>query len=209
MRHAAADRSREACHIETTMDQPGGFAAGTLAPGGHGFQAPDVPIHAAIAQESGMDAASRPPARWSNNPIARERSSNVRRPGPPGCQHAGGAARDHRGRRESMKIQARNVVRFRLGTAMLAANRGEPAEVLNQSSTFSPVTAATSSADSRSWRPSGRSCATFPAWPTASHTCYGTRRFRCRGTSRRRSARSASGARPATFLASHKKGGTS
>jgi hypothetical protein len=108
---------------------------------------------------------------------------------------------------ESMKIQARNVVRFRLGMAMLAANRGEPAEVLNQSSTFSPVTAATSSADSRSWRLSGRSCATSPTWPTASRTCYGTRRFRCRGTSRRRSARSASGARPATFLASHK-GGT-
>jgi ketosteroid isomerase-like protein len=58
MRHAAADRSREAGHIETTMDQPGGFAAGTLAPGGHGFQAPEVPIHAAIAQESGMDAAT-------------------------------------------------------------------------------------------------------------------------------------------------------
>jgi len=44
MRHAAADRSREAGHIETTMDQPGGFAAGTLAPGGHGFQARTYPF---------------------------------------------------------------------------------------------------------------------------------------------------------------------
>jgi len=61
MRHAAADRSREACHIETTMDQPGGFAAGTLAPGGHGFQAPDVPIHAAIAPGI-WDGCCRPPA---------------------------------------------------------------------------------------------------------------------------------------------------
>jgi hypothetical protein len=38
----------------------------------------------AITQISGMDAASRPPARSSDDPIARERSSNVRRPGPLG-----------------------------------------------------------------------------------------------------------------------------
>jgi ketosteroid isomerase-like protein len=43
-----------------------------LAPDAHGFHVSNVLIHVAITQKSGMDAARRPPAQWSDDSIARE-----------------------------------------------------------------------------------------------------------------------------------------
>ncbi len=70
----------------------------------------------------------------TTHPDERERASIVADPA--GARAADGALGTHPTFGESMKMQGRNVVRFRLGMAMLAANRGEPSEVLNQSSTF-------------------------------------------------------------------------